>query len=66
MTLSKTSSPSTTFFAEFCSSVSVKTGVSNATEWPYYNIRRLQLTGMGERVGAGPVSSAVSLCPLEF
>ena len=38
MTLSKTASPSTTFFAEFCSSVSVKTGVSNASEWPYYNI----------------------------
>ena len=61
MTLLKTSSPSTTFFAEFCSSVSVKTGVSNASEWPYYNIRRPQVIGAGERVGAGPVSSVAPL-----
>ena len=66
MTLLKTSSPSATLFDEFCLSVSVKTGVSNASEWPYYNIRRLKFTGAGERVGAGPVSSVVSLCPLEF
>ena len=66
MTLSKTSSPSPTFFVEFCSSVSVKTGVSNASEWPYYNIRRPQVIGAGERVGAGPVSSVAPLCPLEF
>ena len=53
-------------FAEFYSSVSVKTGVSNASEWPYYNIRRPQVIGVGERVGAGPVSSVPPLCPLEF
>ena len=61
MTLLKTSSTATTFCAEFCSSVSVKTGVSNASEWPYYNIRRPQVIGVGERVGAGPVSSVAPL-----
>ena len=54
------------FLLGFARPRATRLGFPNATEWPYYNITRLKLTALGECMGAGPVSSVVSLCPLEF